>query len=86
MGVYASCRVSRLFIKRIEIVYYGVNATESNTFLQTLAGPVYTPSYDMPMACRTHNLQAEARRIIITVVVTVVVVAVAIPVVIILLQ
>ena len=59
---------------------YGANASDrdSNAFLQTLAGFVYIPSYDMPMACRTHNLQAEARRIIITVVVTVVVVAVAI--------
>ena len=40
-------------------LYYGANARQSNTFLQTLAGPVYIPSYGMPMACRTHNLQAQ---------------------------
>ena len=40
---------------------YGANASDrdSNAFLQTLAGFVYIPSYDMPMACRTHNLQAQ---------------------------
>ncbi len=41
------------------LALFGANATESNTFLQTLAGPVYIPSYEMPMACRTHNLQAQ---------------------------
>ena len=56
-------------------IYFTEQTLRRATLLQTLAGPVYIPSYDMPMACRTHNLQEQNhyhRRRLVTVVVTVV--------------